>query len=81
MPATGYAETSVVAKVEAAENSDLAAGMALTALIPALFWTALFAACANVLGYQPTVAALSGLALAIAAFLALVFAAITPRAR
>lgn len=60
-------------------NRDLLTGFALTALVPAIFWTALSAFIAIGLGYEPHAVTIALVGAAIALFLGLVFAMLRAR--
>ncbi|MCU0955142.1 MAG: hypothetical protein MUC37_11165 [Hyphomicrobium sp.] len=60
-------------------NRDLLTGFAFTALVPAIFWTALSAFIAIGLGYDPDAATIALAGSAIALFLGLVFAMLRAR--
>jgi Zn-dependent protease with chaperone function len=55
-------------------NRDVLAGFALTALVPAAFWTALSTVIAIALGYEPDAGTIALTASAIVLFLGLIFA-------
>lgn len=59
--------------------SDFAIGLALTALVPAFFWTAAFDMTANLIGYDPTPISLAIAGGAIAGFLGTFFAILTAK--
>ena len=81
-PATNAYRAAATAKSDAATalktaRRDRLIGMFLMAVLPAAFWTAMFALIAPALGYHPTAKTLVITALALASFLAAVAGALT----
>jgi ABC-type antimicrobial peptide transport system permease subunit len=61
------------------EARDAATGFLIVTVLPAAFWTALFGGAANLLGYAPSTVTLATVAITIAVFLGVVFAALRGR--
>lgn len=68
--------TTTIASVQI---SDRALGVALASLLPALFWTTIYALVGSALGQAPGAATLVTVGLAITSFLAVVVGGLTAR--
>ncbi len=66
----------VIAAPASQEASDAASGFLIVTVLPAVFWTAVFGGVATVLGSTPATATLATMAVSIAVFLGVVFAAL-----
>jgi hypothetical protein len=78
MQTTTVQSTSVSTLARAAPT-DYLIGMTLTAVLPAIFWVALFAGAGRFLGYSPDPEILMGAGLGITAFLGVFFCVLTAK--
>ena len=69
----------IATAVSSVQISDRALGVALASLLPALFWTAMYALVGSAVGKAPDTATLLTVGLSIATFLAIVVSSLTAR--
>jgi hypothetical protein len=81
MQTTTVQSTSVSTLARAAPTDwwDYLIGLTLTAVLPAIFWVALFAGAGRFLGYSPDPEILMGAGLGITAFLGVFFCVLTAK--